>query len=736
MGFFGDQLADRQKKDNEAFERAFTYIGDAILGEGKASGSRTDAEITRNAIGEILNYYKIEVLDIPNEIRDTAAQLEYLLRPSGVMRRNVLLTSGWYKDAAGAMLARTKDGKMVALIPSKFEGYTFYDSDKGKRVRVNSANENQFEREAICFYTSFPRRSLKTSEVIWFAIKSLPLSDYLLFGVACLVASIVGMIIPYISKYLFETVAAQKDYNLLIAVGISMLCVILSIGMLNVMKALLRARIITRMDIKLNAAVMIRLISLPTDFFKDKSSGELATVCQTIQDFCKDALEEILEIGISGLFTLVYIIQLYFFLPQAAIVATIVIFSAIIFAAIAMKKQAQNLRKVLELEAKTNGMSYSLISGIQKIKLAGAEKRAFEKWAYAYSKACNIKYNVPLVVKVSAVVNRFIFLIGNILIYIFAVRNQADVASFFAFMSAFVVIQTAFDRMGMMVPIMAQMGPTFDMLSPIFEQEPETSESKTVVDRLSGSIELTHVTFRYNEEMPPVIDDLSLTIRSGQYVAIVGETGCGKSTLLRLLLGFENPQKGAIYYDGKDINTLDLKSLRKNIGIVMQNGKLFQGDIFSNIVISAPWMTLDDAWKAAEMVGLADDIREMPMGMSTVISEGQGGISGGQKQRILIARAIVSKSKILMFDEATSALDNVTQKMVSTSLDGLKCTRIVIAHRLSTIKKCDRILVLDKGKIIEDGSYDDLIAKDGNFADLVSRQRLDDTEYVGRTTTF
>ena len=243
--------------------------------------------------------------------------------------------------------------------------------------------------------------------------------------------------------------------------------------------------------------------------------------------------------------------------------------------------------------------------------------------------------------------------------------------------------------------------------------------------KLNGGIELNNVSFRYSDDMPNVIDNLSLKIRPGQYVAIVGKTGCGKSTLMRILLGFEKPQKGAVYYDGKDIAGMDLKSLRRHIGVVMQNSGLFQGDIYSNIVISAPMLTLDDAWEAAEMAGMADDIRNMPMGMNTIISEGQGGISGGQRQRLMIARAIAPKPKILMFDEATSALDNITQKTVSDSLDSLKCTRIVIAHRLSTIRHCDRIIVLKDGGIAEDGTYDELIAKKGYFSELVERQRVD-----------
>jgi len=218
--------------------------------------------------------------------------------------------------------------------------------------------------------------------------------------------------------------------------------------------------------------------------------------------------------------------------------------------------------------------------------------------------------------------------------------------------------------------------------------------------------------------------DLSLQVNAGEYVAIVGRTGCGKSTIVRLLLGFEKPEQGTVFFDQYDLNCVDPRSVRKNIGVVTQSGQLFQGDIYSNITIAAPDMTIDEAWEAAEIAGIADDIRKMPMGMHTIISEGAGGVSGGQKQRLMIARAVAPKPKILIFDEATSALDNKTQKQISDALDKMNCTRIVIAHRLSTIRRCDRILMLEEGRIIEEGTYEELIAKNGAFADMVSRQMI------------
>ena len=270
-----------------------------------------------------------------------------------------------------------------------------------------------------------------------------------------------------------------------------------------------------------------------------------------------------------------------------------------------------------------------------------------------------------------------------------------------------------------------RINPTLKMLDGFLQAEPETSGSRQLVMELNGGIELNNVYFRYSTNAPYILQNVSLKIRPKEYIAVVGRTGCGKSTLVKLLLGLRVPEKGAIYYGGKDLNSLDLCTLRSKIGTVMQNGDLFQGTVFQNITISAPNATLDDAWEAAEVAGIAGDIRAMPMGMHTLVSAGQGGISGGQKQRILIARAIVSRPNILIFDEATSALDNITQRQISQALDKMGCTRIVIAHRLSTIRHCDRIIVLDHGGIAEDGSYKQLIAKGGIFAELVKRQRKD-----------
>ena len=479
---------------------------------------------------------------------------------------------------------------------------------------------------------------------------------------------------------------------------------------------------------------MMRILSLPAEFFKHYSAGELAKRAQYVNGLCARMTDMALSTGLTSLFSLIYITQIFLYAPALVMPALLVMLLTLLVTCIQTFAQMKITQDQMELASKESGMSYQLISGIQKIRLSGAERRAFARWGRLYAREAKLQYDPPLFLKTAGVITLAISLIGTMAMYAAAIKSGVSVAEYYAFNSAYGMVNGAFTALAGIAAGAAQIRPVLEMARPILEAEPEVAEDKQVLTRISGGIELNNVTFRYRPDMPPVLDDLSLKIRPGQYVAIVGKTGCGKSTLMRVMLGFETPQKGAVYYDGRDLKRIDLKSLRRRIGAVMQNGKLFTGDIFSNITVSAPWLTLDDAWAAAEIAGMADDIRAMPMGMQTLISEGQGGISGGQRQRLLIARAIAPKPKILMFDEATSALDNITQKKISEALDRMKCTRIVIAHRLSTIRQCDRIIMLDHGKIVEDGTFEELIARNGAFADLVARQRLDDTKNVGKPT--
>ncbi len=726
MGWFDEQIKQRKQNDDDAFAEAFLQIAGAVMGPRVLASLNDERRITRNAIDEILKYYHVRSGEVPDEIQDMNEQLEYLMRPYGIMRRTVKLEKGWYRDAVGAMLGvRRDDGSVVAFIPGRISGYSFFDRKSGKRVKVSRKNEGLFEQEAIAFYRPFPLKKLGVWQLVRYIAQTLSAADFILFLLAVLAVTLAGLIPPVLNNIIFSQIVTSGSMRLLLAMTVFLVCVSVSSLLLNSVQALLLARINTKIDISVGAAAMMRVLSLPADFFKKYSSGELSSRVQYVKILCNLLTSALLSTGFTSLFSLIYIFQIFAYAPALVVPALLVIFSTLIFSLVSACLQMKVTGKKLEAESRENGMSYALITGVQKIKISGAEKRAFARWGSLYAEAATLAYNPPLFLKINTVITTAVTLLGTIAIYYSAVQSGVSVADYYAFNTAYGMLSGAFVTLSSVALTIAQFKPVLDMVQPLLDAVPEISEGKRVITRLSGGIELNNVSFRYNEHMPPVIDNLSLKINPGQYVAIVGATGCGKSTLMRLLLGFETPQKGAVYYDGKDLSTIDLKSLRRKIGVVMQNGRLFQGDIYSNIIISAPWLTLDDAWEAAELAGIADDIRRMPMGMHTMISEGSGGISGGQRQRLMIARAIAPKPKILMFDEATSALDNITQKKVSQSLDSLKCTRIVIAHRLSTIRQCDRILFLENGKITEDGTYDQLMVKKGRFAELVARQQLD-----------
>ena len=731
MGWFDEQIKERKRNDDSVFTESFVNIAGAIMGRRVSDALNDDRAITQNAIDEILKYYRVKSREVPDNLKDMNDQLEYLMRPYGIMRRTVKLSKGWYQDAIGAMLGMMKeDGRIVALIPDGLSGYRYHDFKTGKREKVNRQNGSLFSEDAIAFYKPFPAKKLGIPALMQYIVHTLSPSDFILIVLCTLAASLFGMFMPRLNNILFSTVITSASMQLLYAVTIFMVCVSISTMLMGAVKALVSARIKTKMEISVQAATMMRILSLPADFFKEYSSGELFMRAQYINQLCNLLVSAGLSTGLTSLFSLIYVLQIFKYAPGLVIPALAVTGATVLLTILSSLMQMKISKRQMELFGKSTGLSYSLITGVQKIKLSGSEKRAFAKWGNLYAKQAQLSYNPPTFIKLNSVLNMAVSLTGTLVIYYGAVKTQLSIADYYAFNTAYGMVSGAFMTLAGLALSIAQLKPILEMIKPILDTVPELSADKEVITRLSGSIELNNVSFGYCENMPLVIDDLSLKIRAGQYVAIVGKTGCGKSTLLRLLLGFERPQKGAIYYDGKDLNSIDLKSLRRKMGVVMQNGKLFQGDVYSNIVISAPWLTQKEAWEAAELAGIAEDIRHMPMGMNTLISEGSGGISGGQRQRLMIARAIAPKPKILMLDEATSALDNLTQKKVSESLDTLKCTRIVIAHRLSTIRQCDRIIVLDKGKIIEDGNYQELIDKGGYFARLVERQRLDNTSQM------
>ena len=726
MGWFDEQIRQREKSDQNILEDSLFRMAGVVMDKWSADRMEDEQLISREALDQVLKYYHLRPVEVPENITDPREQLKYVLRPTGLMIREVELEENWQNNAFGPMLGCMKEtGTTVALMPGNLFGYWFRDPATGRKKRVTRETAKLFAREAMCFYQSLPMKKLGIPDLLLYMKNSISHSDLIVIVLATLAVTLVGMIEPRVLNLITGTILKNRHMKLMIGTGVFLLSSAFAAQLISLVRSLLMERINTKTSMAVEASVMMRILSLPVSFFRGYSSGELSSRASSVSSLCSMILNNIFSIGLSSLMSLLYVTQIFQFAPALVAPSLLVIAATVAVSIAASFAQIRISRKKMKLSAEETGMSYALLNGIQKIRLSGSEKRVFARWGRLYTKNARLEYNPPAFLKLNGLITTAISLAGTIVLYYLAVSTHVADHEYFAFNAAYGRLMAAFGALAGIAISVASIRPVLEMAEPILKAEPEVTAEKQPADRITGHIEMSHVSFRYESNTPYVLDDLNLNIRAGEYVAIVGRTGCGKSTLVRLLLGFEKPEKGAIFYDQHDLESLDPRSLRKHIGVVIQNGQLFQGDIFSNITISAPQLTLAEAWEAAETAGIAQDIREMPMGMQTVISEGQGGISGGQKQRLMIARAIAPKPRILIFDEATSALDNKTQKQVSDALDRLKCTRVIIAHRLSTIRNCDRILVMDNGAIIEEGRYDDLIARGGRFAELVERQRLD-----------
>lgn len=725
MGLYDDQLKTRLENDREAIARSLGQLGAAAIGKQASAVGKGTAE---DAVQEIFGWFQVKPAEPPSLMSGFYDRLDFMLNPAGILRRTVKLKGRWWKDAFGPMLAFTEDGGAVALLPRRFGGYSWMDYQTGQYVKANAATAASLTGEALCFYRPLPLRVLKLRDLLKFMAEALDGGDLLSFLLTGLMASLLGLVTPMVTKLIFRTVIPMGDAGNLAPVAVLSVGTVLSAALLNLSKTLSMERISQKMRAELENAAMGRLLNLPAQFFKEHNAGELQNRVGALSQMCELLGDTVFTSAVGGVFSIVYLFQIRLLAPALAAPAIGILLVQLLVMVAGILLQAHVTRKRLGITTKLNGLVFRLFSGIQKIKLSGAERRAFAKWAEIYSKDAALLYNPPMLLKLMPALSGLIVLGGSLLLYPMAAFSGISAADYMAFSASYGLVSGAVLSLSQIAGSMANLKPLAELAEPIMKAVPETGGGKKTLPRMSGLVELNNVSFRYTEDGPWILDHINLKIRPGQYIAIVGRTGCGKSTLMRLLLGFETPVSGAVYYDNRDLQTLDLRSLRRNIGVVLQQSKLFTGDIYSNIVISAPWLTLSDAWEAAKLAGVDEDIQKMPMGMQTLITEGSGGISGGQRQRLMIARAIAPKPKILMFDEATSALDNITQRIVSDSLESLKCTRIAIAHRLSTIKQCDRILVLDGGKIVEDGTYDELLKAGGFFTELVKRQMPDAVE--------
>ena len=720
MSIFSSQIEQRRKLDASTLSRE--------IKEGAARmGLHYDGAIPQTdnlAIRQVLEALKIVDYELePDDVLPLEQQLHNILQANGIMTRRLSLTDRWWREASGPMLGRTRSGRLVALLP-KWTGrsYRFTDEDGTPREVTRRKMKEVLMPEAYSFTKALPLQRMTKRQLITFILSSTDTYSMLYMGFAALIVVLLGMFVPMANKMVFETVIPAGIATDLAPIAGLLIGAAVAIMLTTYIRNLYIVRVENIVEMNLHNAVMARLFLLPPKFFHSHSSGELTSKLNNLSGLCQQINEAIVGALLSGALSVVYFIQVGIYGGPLLAPAMALFVLQVLILVLYFRNATQVQRLYISKNDALSGMECNLFAGIQKVKLTGSETRAFTQWLNRYTHTARVIYNPRFTTRLYPSLLALMNVGSLLVIYVFALRTSITTSDFIAFTSAFGMLTAALSAITLQIPEMTKIGPQLESIMPIAEAVPEVSGSPTPIKTLSGSIEVNHLSFRYQDDMPLVIDDLSLSIKAGEYVGIVGTSGCGKSTLLRLLLGFEKPQRGNIYYDHYDLEKVDKKQLRQRIGTCLQNGSLFTGDIFHNITITAPWSTHDDAWEALRMACMYNEVKALPMGLHTVISEGGGGFSGGQKQRLLIARALIGHPNILFFDEATSALDNISQRQVSENLDQLHCTRLVIAHRLSTIRHCDRIIVLDKGKIAEEGTFEELMARKGLFYEMSLRQ--------------
>ena len=660
----------------------------------------------------------------------TTNQLYAIAQSSKVRVRKIIPRGTWWKEENGHLIAFYKEDKRpVALIQSTPNSYLLKDVSTEEELKIDYKIAEQLEPICYMLFYGFNDTMTSVKKIGKFAAQGIK-KDAKYLILAAFLGSLIGLLVPVLSGIMFDDVIPTADKSLHFEVFAIMLMIGLVSAGLQLVQGVLQLRVESKSSINLQAGVMDHLLRLPVTFYKKFSAGDLTNRALSINGIRQILSSTVLTAVLSGTFSFVNLGLLFYYESSLAWIGVGLALLAVLFMTIIGFMKLKYDRQISDIQGDLQGFLFEFLSGITKIRITGGERRIFTLWGAKFSKLKQLGFNSGSYQNYVEVFNSSYPLFTSIFFFAFiyytvsnttAVGAMISVGAFMAFISAFNQFLRDCLKMSMALITSLNIITLYERVQPILEEVPESSEQSTDPGELLGDIEINSLSFRYHEDQPLILDNLSFKINQGEMVAFVGTSGSGKSTIMRLLLGFEEPEAGSIYYDGDAYDSMNKDLVRRQIGVVLQNGALMSGSIYKNIVGNSE-LTLEDAWEAARMAGMEEDIKQMPMEMHTVISEGAGTFSGGQRQRLMIARAIVHKPRLLFMDEATSALDNKTQNIVSESLDKLQATRIVIAHRLSTVKNADRIYVLDKGAIVEFGSFEELMEKEGVFANLAKRQ--------------
>jgi ATP-binding cassette subfamily C protein len=655
------------------------------------------------------------------------AGLAQIAQAARLRLRQVLLRSDWWRLDAGPLVGWYGETRApVALVYEPRRGYLMIDPLTKARRPVDRGIAAQMAPEAATFYPPLPSRALAFTDLLRFALRHARGSG-LRIALSVVMIGLLSLVTPFVTNLLISSIIPRSELDQLAFCALALVLAGLSVAGVQVMQGFVMLRMEATIDWRLQAAMIDRLLRLPTAIFREYTAGELVDRAMGIDAARRALTGHALRGMIAGLFCLFSLGLMLYYSFKLALVAIALTFLRAVAIIGTNLVRLHFESKHFNQQGKVSGFVLQLLTGVGKLRVSAATSRALAIWSRQFATQKQYFVSSQLAGNGLGAFETAFPTIATLIIYAYATYSSsgllADIGTFFAFFSAFGQSMGSVGSWAAGVSEALIAIPPLLRLRPLIASPTEIPDDRKSPGELSGSVELARVSFRYLQNGPLVLDNVSLKITPGEYVAVVGPSGSGKSSLFRLLLGFERPESGAVFYDGKSIETLDASALRRQLGVVLQNAKLANGNIYENIC-GGLRLPLDQAWEAARLAGIADDIKAMPMGMLTQVAEGVSTLSGGQRQRIMIARAIARRPRILLFDEATSSLDNRSQAIVSDALENLNVTRIVIAHRLSTVQRADRIIVLVDGRIVETGTFAELNAASGMFAAFARRQML------------
>ncbi|MFG2544731.1 NHLP bacteriocin export ABC transporter permease/ATPase subunit [Streptomyces sp. NPDC048594] len=732
-----DRWIEQLERTHETRTAAGIKAGEAVRAQadrtllasiGKRSAGRTtaaDADATYAACRLVAGAAGIALAE-PAQNGTESERLDPVERvalASRVRTRGVRLEDGWWRDDVGPLVGhRTLSGAPVALLWRR-GGYVAVHPGTGRETPVEKANAEEFEPRAVMFYRPLPERRLSPLRLLRFCLQGTrrDLTGLLLAG---LVTVALGALVPVATGKVLGEFVPKAQTGLIVQVCLAVMLSSVVAAAFMLMQNLTILRLEGRIEATLQPAVWDRLLRLPTKFFTERSTGELASAAMGISAIRRllagvgPTVAQSVTVGAMNLGLL-----LWYSVPMALAAIGMLVVVAGVFLALGLW-QVRWQRRLVKLTNKLNNQAFQTLRGLPKLRVAAAENYAYAAWAERFAHSRELQQRAGRIKNLNAVLGAVYLPLCTLLMFMLLAgpaRGSMSAAEFLTFNASVTMLLTSVTQLtGSFVSAVAAL-PLFEEIRPVLDATPEVRTASTRPGPLSGGIEARRLSFRYTDDGPLVLDDVSFEVRPGEFVAVVGPSGCGKSTLLRLLIGFDRPLSGSVLYDGQDLAALDQSAVRRQCGVVLQHAQPFTGSILDVICGTEPY-TPEEAMAAAEMAGLAEDIKRMPMGLHTIVS-GSGAVSGGQRQRLMIAQALIRRPRILFFDEATSALDNETQRTVIESTKALNATRIVIAHRLSTVLDADRVIVMEDGKVAQQGPPAQLLADTGGrLHELVRRQ--------------